>query len=104
VTEPQVEIKRGFWGDLFTGPRIVSFLVMLGMGFFGFGQYVQGLKSEVASLRDRIFAIEVTLPRDYQRKDTIEKDLAAIRREQETQGKAIEKVADAVDGLRKDLR
>lgn len=99
MTEPQITINKGFWADLFTGPR----LVMFAFGIFVLGQQYSGLRSEIASLRERVVSLEIAVPRDYQRRETLEKDLTAIRDEQTRLRQAIEKTAEGVDKLRKDM-
>jgi len=100
MTEPTIEIRRGFWAELFTGPRVVTFCVCL----VGGGAWVQALRSDVVQLRDRVLALEARVDREtkinseiYMRRDNLSYELTAIRDE-------IARQRAQIEGLRKDLR
>lgn len=97
--QPQITVSKGFWAELFTGPR----LVMFGFGIFVLGQHYSGLRAEITSNRERLTQLEITIPRDYQRRETLEKDMQAIRDEQTRLRQATEKMTEIVEKLRKDM-
>jgi Tfp pilus assembly protein PilO len=99
-TEPS---KPSFWAELFTAPRLISFVVMLAGG----AMWVQAFRSEVAQLRAEVASFKA----DYQRSDTLRYELSAIRDEQQRMrqqldryGAQQDKMAESVAGLRRDLR
>lgn len=103
MTEPQVTVSRGFWADLFTAPRIISFVVMLSGG----AMWIQAFRSEVTQLRREV----ETFKSDYQRSDTLRLELQAIRdeqrsmREEQARGRAAqEKLSEQMTGLQRLMR
>lgn len=95
--------KSGFWAELFTAPRIISFVVMLSGG----AMWVQAFRSEVTQLRREV----ETFKTEYQRSDTLRLELQAIRDEQrymrEEQARSRvsqEDLVKQVTAMRRDLR
>jgi len=100
MTDAQIEVKRGFWAELFTGPRLVTF----GICLVGGGAWVQALRSDVVQLRERVLVLEQRVDRQaqttaetYMRRDNLTYELTAIRDE-------IARQRLQIEGLRKDLR
>lgn len=99
----RITVKPGFWSELFTAPRIISFLVMLSGG----AMWVQATRSEISQLRREVESFKS----DYQRSDTLRLELQAIRDEQralrEGQQRTNEqqtRIVEQMIGLRRDLR
>jgi hypothetical protein len=100
VTDPE---RHSFWGELFTAPRIVSFVVMLTGG----AMWAQAAYSEIGQLRRDVEAVR----REYQRSDTLTLELTYIReeqrrmrQEQERQSVQQDDMAKQLAGIRRDLR
>jgi uncharacterized protein (DUF3084 family) len=103
VTEPQLQVKAGFWGELFTAPRIVSFLVLMSGGV----AWVQSFRNDVQQLRREV----ETFKAEYQRSDTLRLELQAIRdeqrniREEQTRSRMQqEKLSEQMTGVQRLLR
>ena len=98
-----LQAKTGFWAELFTAPRLISFIVMVSGG----AMWVQAFKSEVTQLRSEVASFKA----EYQRSDTLRYELAAIREEQRQmreqlsrQGAQQEKMSEQLIGIRRDMR
>jgi hypothetical protein len=102
VTDPQVTVTRGFWAELFTAPRLITFGMCLLVG----GMQVQQFRSELGNLRERVGKLETDLKIEYSaaRADVLGRDLTAIREEQTRLRLEQEKVRATLEGLRRDLR
>jgi hypothetical protein len=102
MTESQVTVSRGWWAELFTAPRLITFGVCLLVG----GMQVQAYRSEVGNLRDRVAKLETDLKNEYSaaRADVLGRDLTAIREEQTRLRLEQEKVRATLERLRQDLR
>lgn len=95
--------RLSFWGELFTAPRIVSFVVMLTGG----AMWAQAAYSEIGQLRRDVESVR----REYQRSDTLTLELTYIREEQrrmrEEQSRQREQqaeIAKQLAGIRRDLK
>ena len=104
MTEGSLDTKPGFWGQLFTAPRLASFGLMFALAAFTMGVSYAGLKNDIQSLRGRMNAIEIIIPRDYQPRETLNWQLQSIRDEQARMRAAQERFTEAINQLRKDLR
>ncbi len=102
MTESQVTVSRGWWAELFTAPRLITFALCIGVG----GMQVQQFRSELGNLRERVAKLETDLKIEYSaaRADVLGRDLTAIREEQTRLRMEQEKVRASLEGLRRDLR